>query len=228
MAYVTAPVRWFPSVRIVASTFPPIDLFETLTADPQDWEDLMEVEMLTNPRVRDALGDIHLVRPGDRRAGPGWSPVMAAFCHRSPQGSRFSDGSFGVYYCADSEATAIAETCYHTERFLRDASQPPTRVQKRVYLSDLDAPLVDLRQEPVSSPYLDPDSYGEAQTLGSKVWEQGHYGIVYPSVRDRGGQCAAIFRPPALAATRQGRHLEYEWNGTRICNVFEITLVSKR
>jgi hypothetical protein len=72
---------------MVALTFPPIDLFETLTADPQDRAELMEVEMLTNPRVG-------------------------------------------------------------------DASQPPTKVQKRMYLSDLDAPLMDSRHESNTSPCL--------------------------------------------------------------------------
>lgn len=227
MRHTTTEISWRPSYRIVASRFPPIDIFETL-ATPDDWDDLLEVEMLTNPRVREELGAIHLVRPEDRRTGPGWSPIMAAFCHGSRQGSRFTDGGFGAYYCADNEDTAIAETCYHTQRFLREASQPPTKVHKRVYLADLDAPLVDLRGEPPTSPYLDPDDYRVGQALGNQLWQQGHYGVVYPSVRAPGTLCAAVLRPPALSATRQGRHLEYEWDGERIRNVFAITLVSKR
>ncbi|MDW5377353.1 RES family NAD+ phosphorylase [Halomonas sp. HP20-15] len=182
--------------------------------------------MATNPRVRDELGTIHLVSPEDRRVGPGWSPIMAAFCHINPNGSRFTDGSFGVYYCALVEATAIAETRHHTERFLRDASQPPTRVQKRVYLSNLAAEMVDLRAEPPTSPLLDPDDWSAGQALGGKLREGHRYGVVYPSVRHPGGECAAVFRPPALSPAWQGRHLEYVWNGTSISHVYESTLVS--
>ena len=43
---------------------------------------------------------------------------MAAFTHLNPQGSRFSDGSYGVFYCARSRDTAIAETRYHSALFL--------------------------------------------------------------------------------------------------------------
>ena len=31
---------------------------------------------------------------------------MAAFTHLNPEGSRFSDGSYGVYYAAHTLATA--------------------------------------------------------------------------------------------------------------------------
>ena len=43
---------------------------------------------------------------------------MAAFTHLNPEGSRFSDGSWGVFYAAHSVATAVEETVYHRERFL--------------------------------------------------------------------------------------------------------------
>ncbi len=36
--------------------------------------------------------------------------VMAPFTHLNPKGSRFSDGSYGVYYAAKRLSTAIAET----------------------------------------------------------------------------------------------------------------------
>ncbi|MFC0267926.1 RES family NAD+ phosphorylase [Kushneria aurantia] len=206
MTFSCSTVQWRPAYRIVPSRFPPIDLFERVaTPDDRDLLDLLEGQ--TSARLREEAGAIHMVREEDRRYGPGWSPVMAAFCHFNGQGSRFSDGAFGVYYCALSEVTAIAETRYHAERFLRDSREPPMQLQQRVYLSNLEGRLHDLRGAPDATPLLDPDDWRAAQALGRQIREDRGDGIVYPSVRDPGGECAAVLRPPVMSATWQGRHL---------------------
>ena len=84
-------IRWASSYRVINARFPPIDLFERI-ADPDDWESLIELEMLTNPRVRQEAGEISLVPPDDRVSGAGASWVMAPFTHIGWP-SRFSDGS---------------------------------------------------------------------------------------------------------------------------------------
>lgn len=220
-------VAWRPSYRVVPSRFPPINLFESVNGLPEDWELLNEYEGETSYRLREQAGQIHLLRDEDRRYGPGWTPVMAAFCYIAPGGSRFSDGAFGVYYCARAEHTAIAETRHHAERFMRESGEPPMMLQRRVYLSDLSGVLLDLRGQPDrTAALLDPDDWGGGQALGRQAWRDGRHGIVYPSVRDPGGECAAVLRPPVLSPTRQGRHLGYEWDGTSIRNVFELKLLS--
>src|SRR5690606_25270720 len=64
-------VRWHEAHRILPSRYPPIQLFERLTDDPAEWEILAEIESLTNPRVRDEIGEIRLVAPAERVSGPG-------------------------------------------------------------------------------------------------------------------------------------------------------------
>src|SRR5437660_11568940 len=88
--------RWRPSHRLVPSRFPPIGLFDRV-ARPEDLDAVFAVEAMTNDRVRDETGQLALVPPDDRVSGPGTTPIMAAFTHLNPEGSRFSDGSFGVY-----------------------------------------------------------------------------------------------------------------------------------
>jgi acetylornithine/N-succinyldiaminopimelate aminotransferase len=222
--YPTRTVTWRPCYRIVPSRFPPVDLFEGVNGSPQDWELLSEYEGETSSRLRQEAGEIHLMRDADRRAGPGWTPVMAAFCYPAPSGSRFADGSFGVYYAARTEDTAIAETRYHTERFMRESDEPPIRLQRRVYLANLNAGMVDLRGQSGAAALLAPDDWSPSQAFGRHAWGRGEYGIVYPSVRDPAGECVAVLRPPALSPAWQGAHLIYEWNGTRISHVFEISL----
>lgn len=226
MTYPLRAVQWQPCYRIIPSRFPPVDLFEGVNGSPDDWELLSAYEGETSTRLRQEAGEINLVRDEDRRAGPGWTPVMAAFCYPAPSGSRFADGSFGAYYAAKTEDTAIAETRYHTERFMRESNEPPIQLQRRVYLTKLTAEMVDLRGQVSTTPLLAPDDWSAAQQFGRHAWKQGRYGIVYPSVRDAGGECVAILRPPALSPAWQGAHLIYEWDGARICHVFEISLRS--
>src|SRR5699024_5774748 len=172
--------------------FPPVDLFEGVNGSPDDWELLNEYEGETSTRLRQEAGEIHLLRKADRRAGPGWSPVMAAFCYPAPSGSRFADGSFGIYYAARTEDTAIAETRYHAERFMRESNEPPIQLQRRVYLANLSADMVDLRGQDSATALLAPDDWAASQPFGRHAWDKGEYGIVYPSVRDACGECVAV------------------------------------
>lgn len=213
-------IVWTPSWRIIPSRFPPIDLFERV-ADPEDWEAVIEIESLTNPRLREEAGDISLVPAPERVSGPGASAIMAAFTHPNPAGSRFSDGTYGAFYAARALETAIAETRHHRERFLRDTAEEPMHLDMRVYLTDLDGRLHDVRKQQTSAPLLyHPETYAASQQLGRALRAAGSNGIVYASVRHK-GECVAVFRPRVLSNCRQERHLSYVWDGTRIRNVYE-------
>src|SRR5947208_2281738 len=89
-------VQWRRAVRIIRSVYPPIDLFEDI-ADPEDWPLLISAEQKSNPRLMETIGNIDLVPPARRVAGPGSSYLMAPFTHVSAdRPSRFSRGRFGV------------------------------------------------------------------------------------------------------------------------------------
>ena len=214
-------VEWKPCRRIVPSRFPPIHLFERVT-DPADLEAIFELESLTNPWLRDEVGDIRLVPESERVTGPGTSVIMAAFTHLNPRGSRFSDGTWGVFYAANDLDTAIAETKHHRERFMRETEQSRMELDMRVYLVDLVGDLHDLRGRKGTYPlvYRD-DSYAVGQNLARRLRDDGSNGIVYDSVRHAGGECAAVFLPRLLSNCRQERHLCYVWDGTRIATVYE-------
>jgi hypothetical protein len=217
-----ARVRWRAAHRIIASRYPPIQLFERLTGDPADWERLAEVESLTNSRIRDEIGEIRLVPAEDRVSGPGASWVMASFTHLSPRGSRFSDGSYGVYYAARELETAIAETTFHMGRFYEATKDPPHGEEMRVLVGGVDSSLHDLRGDPARwQAQLDPDDYSAGRELGRRLRKAGSNGIVYPSVRRRTGQCLGAFRPKAVGLPVPGRHLRYHWDGERISRYFD-------
>ncbi|VCU68499.1 RES domain protein [Pigmentiphaga humi] len=209
-------VRWTPCHRLVPSRFPPAGLYDRV-ADPADLDVVFAIENLTNPRVRDETGNLSLVPPRDRISGPGTTPIMAAFTHLNPAGSRFSDGSWGVYYAGESLDTAVAETMYHRAAFLAATREPAIEIDMRHYLADLAAPLHDLRGRQAEWPAVyDPASYAAGQDLARWLRQAGSDGIAYDSVRRPGGQCAAVFVPRVLGRCRQSQHIAFVWDGSRM------------
>jgi pyruvate/2-oxoglutarate dehydrogenase complex dihydrolipoamide dehydrogenase (E3) component len=51
--------------------------------------------------------------------------------------------------------------------------------------------------------------------------EAGSNGIVYPSVRHKGGQCLAAFYPDVASIPVQTKHVALKWNGERISKWFD-------
>jgi hypothetical protein len=166
---------------------------------------------------------LSLVPVGDRVSGPNASVVMAPFTHLSPQGTRFTDGHYGAYYAAESLDTAIAETRFHRENFLRATSQPPMELEMRCYLADVACDLHELRGRRAELPDVyDPASYVASHKLGRLLRDAGSNGIAFDSVRRAGGQCVAIFRPRLVQNVRQSVHLRYAWDGNSIASVYEL------
>ena len=66
--------------------------------------------------------------------------------------------------------TAIAETRFHRENFLRATSQPPIELEMRCYLADVACELHDLRGRRMEMPDIyDPASYAASQKLGREL-----------------------------------------------------------
>jgi RES domain len=215
--------RWQHATRIIASRYPPIQLFERVSPDPGVWDALVAAEMLVNPRIRDEVGEVHLVFPRERVSGPGATYVMAAFTHLNPKGSRFSDGTYGVYYAGREFETALRETAYHFGRIAADSGDGTRYEDMRVLVSRIDARFHDLETLPRAARevLLDPDSYASSQPFGARLREIGSNGLVYPSVRNGGGRCVASFRPKAVGFPVQTKHLKYHYDGQRVVRYFD-------
>ncbi|MEB8388595.1 RES family NAD+ phosphorylase [Rhodobacteraceae bacterium KMM 6894] len=208
-------VQWDAGIRIIRSVHPPIDLFEDIAA-PEDWPLLISAEQKTNPRLMETIGALDLIPPGRRVGGPGASYLMAPFTHTSPdRPSRFSNGTLGVLYIASDFETAVQETVHHHARFMSQTAQPAGwTAQFRELVIGVDARLHDIRGLG-ETPLLDPDSYAASQAFAAQIRAQDAQGIAYPSVRGA-GDCVGLFFPDLAYAPRQGRHLDYHWNGTTI------------
>ncbi|HBK08284.1 MAG TPA: hypothetical protein DDZ81_20955 [Acetobacteraceae bacterium] len=172
---------------------------------------LVSAEAKTNPRVLDAVGNLGLVPAARRVNGPTASLVMGAFTHPSPdRAGRFSDGSYGVWYCGDRFEVALAETAHHFERFMRATAEPPGEADYRELIATVHGDVAD-----GSSPdLLAPDNWTAGQTFGRLVRQQAGDGVVYPSVRHPAGNALALFWPNLVGLpVIQARQFRYGWDG---------------
>jgi RES domain len=216
-------VRWAQACRIVPTRYPSINLFDRV-ADADDFDALYALEAMTNERLRDELGQVERVPKEDRVYGPGSGPIMAAFTHVNTQGSRFSDGSFGVFYAARERATAVNETRHHHALFLAATQQPALHLPMRLYHLQVDSKLHDLRPVgAVPQAVYSPLDYAASRTLGLSLRRQGSAGVAYRSVRREGGHCVGLFRPKDASACLHAAYLLYAWNGHTFTDIYEKT-----
>jgi len=216
------PVCWHPCWRVIPARYAEEKVLEKLGA-PGDLPILMELEQFTNERVRTQRGEIRGFAAGDEAKGPGKELIMAAFAYKNPEGSRFSDGSYGVCYVARALQTAVEETKHHRAEFMRRTNEGPMRLPMRALTAALDGHLHDIRGMEKSLPKVySKTSYTESQALARNLRKDGSEGIVYDSVRHPGGECSAVFRPAALTRCRMDKAMMYEWDGKQIANVYEL------
>lgn len=200
--------------RIIPSHYPPIDLFERIY-EPDEFELAFEIEGMTNPRLRDEAGDIERVLPEDRVSGPGSTPVMASFTHIG-FGSRFSDGSFGVYYAANTLDAAIRETVFHKEREMAAANEDSIELTMRAYIGKVALELHDIRGPEFANLHdPDADDYALSQKFARHWRTKSSSGLLYNSVRHPGSECIAAFKPTSVTIPVQGPHLKYFWDGDK-------------
>jgi hypothetical protein len=215
-------VKWEPSWRVIPTRYTE-DRILRKVAEDKDLEITANVEQMTSGRRRQVDDEVSLVPLEDRVTGPGSDYIMAPFAYRNPDGSRFSDGSHGVYYTARAQTTAVEETKHHRTVFMSRTKEGPMRLEMRVLQADLDGDLHDIRglQKKHAAIYHKTD-YSASQALGRRLVAARSYGITYDSVRHKGGECAAIFRPPVLSRCRLAGLLAFDWNGAEIAKVYEL------
>lgn len=208
-----ARVAWRRSCRLVPSRYPAVGLFDAV-ASPDDLEAIIELEGWTNDRISSELGVLSTVPRDEWATGrPHDTVVMAAYCHPMPGGGRFSDHLRGAWYAGRSIQTALAESVYHRTQELVEIGWFETRVQMRLYHADFRCEFHDIRHGRGWAKVYDPRDYTASQRLARGLLASGSNGIVYRSVRDRGGECLACFRPKLVLKVAVAAHYEFRWEG---------------
>ena len=113
---------------------------------------------------------------------PGCSYATAPFTHVNPSGSRFSDGSYGVLYLADSMETALAEVRHHQELYWSGVvGLNFERFVFRGLSCQFDeAGLLDATTVALSDPIYDPNDYSAARQFGRQLRQDGFAGLRLP------------------------------------------------
>ena len=177
-----------------------------LTRDPADLCSLFQLEGATNDRLLGEAGLLPGISLRELIFGiPYANIVNAAFTHANPLGSRFNGPQRGAWYAAFSLATAEQEVAYHKQLELQEIRWQHKETFAYVeFLADFRADFHDIRNDKRFRKCLEPSSYAASQHLGAELLASGSPGIVYPSVRHKGGVCLACFRPALVHNVRKG------------------------
>ena len=202
-------------IRNIVSIRSSQDLFDDLTSSPEEWALAQQVEdEVKPPPYQSRTPVVH--RPFEDAQW--FNAIGWPFKHW--QASRFSDGSFGIWYGCDSAETSVYETAYHWfSGLLSDAGFENERVmgERKLYEVACDAALVDLRPLMAThSGLVHKTDYGTTQSVGARLHREGHPGLVTASVRHAAGQNYVVLNPKVLSNPRHLCHLTYRLDGQRI------------
>lgn len=144
---------------------------------------------------------------------------------RFPTVSRFSDGSYGVLYAANSLITAVRESAYHLARFFADGNAPESQTRRTRLEMHVRSRVTDIRRSVrprLNAAIYDPDDYRVAQNYGRKARRRSR-ALHYDSVRNRhGGHCVGAFVPEAIVDAAIAGEVGLVWNGQRFVEAHEI------
>jgi RES domain-containing protein len=202
--------------RLIRSLFPTTGIFDDVTT-AGEVKIILELEGWTNDRMSVEYGILHLIPENEWALGVTLaSVIMAAFCHPRETGGRFNAPDRGAWYAALEQQTAIMETVHHyTKELFDEIGVTETYVQVREYLADFETGFHDVRPLPEFEPCYADSDYSAGQALGRTLLGSGSNGVLYRSVRHKGYECIACFRPKLVLNVRQGAHFEYRWHGDR-------------
>ena len=188
-----------------------------LTDDPKDLNALFELEGATNDRLLGEAGLLPGITVRELVFGLSYSHIVnAAFTHARPFGSRFNGPQRSAWYAAFTRETSELEVAYHKSRELQEIKWQEKEIFSYVdFLADFRGTFHDIRGDARFGDCLDPGSYKASQRLARELVEGGSAGVVYPSVRHKGGTCIACFRPALVNNVRKG---------SSICITFENAL----
>lgn len=205
--------------RLINAKFPPIALFEDV-ANADEFDALYALQALTNPRLQTELGNLNLVPLGDIPFGiRGCHYATASFTHVNPDGSRFSNGEFGLMYIADTIETAILEVQYHQTLYW---SRVPELDYERFVFKALTCRFntgegLDISHLPLKHPIYDLVDYGASRQLGSAIKQAPAYTCLsYRPVRHQAASCYALFTPKIVTDVIQSSHYEMIWSDNKL------------
>jgi RES domain-containing protein len=206
------------TVRLVSTAYFKPPVLKALVDSDEELETLAELEGLTNRRLKaERTGTADLDPRELLYAAWGKSYVNAAFAYTRKEGNRFNDARRGAWYAAFEDLTALEEVAWHRTRELRRIDRFHDQAVYQALLAGFIGDFHDLREVRPQPACLDPDpdvGYSAGQQLARDLRAGKSRGLIYPSVRKRGGTCLVAFEPHAVQNVRPGPRWRLSWSGS--------------
>ena len=199
--------------RLIPSAYDNETVLDRLTTDSDELNALFELEGATNDRLLGEAGLLPGITVRELVFGLSYSYIVnAAFTHAKPLGSRFNGPERGAWYAGFSLETAGVEVAFHKSEELREISWQEKETFVYVdFLADFRGEFHDIRGDAHFTKCLNPHSHTASQKLAHELLDAGSAGIVYPSVRHKGGTCISCFRPALVNNVRKGSQISMEF-----------------
>ncbi|MEM1133918.1 MAG: RES family NAD+ phosphorylase [Pseudomonadota bacterium] len=206
------------TARLVASARLRKAVLEPLADDENALADLAEIEGATSTRlIAQTRGWQSIASSELVHDVPHAHFINASFVYTRPRAAnRYNPTIRGAWYAALKVETSIREVGYHLTRELSNIGEYNTHVDYGEMHASVAGLFADLRLQPDHAS-LNRDTeigYPEGNTLAEQVYRAGHNGIIYPSVRHKGGTCIAALRPKAVQSVVQGDIYRLSWTGS--------------
>lgn len=212
----TTLLRQFDTFRLIPSRFAAREdsVLAGIAGDEAHLGDLFDLDNATNERLRGERGLLPGIGIDELVFGvPNFRIVNAAFTYARPEGSRFNGPDRGAWYCSFDVDTGLAEVAFHKTVEYQEIRRFDDSVTYEALLADFNGEFHDVRGATRFARCLDPQSYVASQELAGRLLEAGSIGVVYSSVRRKGGTNLACFRPAVVGNVRRGDTWRFTWSG---------------
>ena len=207
----------FPrTVRLVSTARLRPPVLEALVA-AEEIEALAEIEGATSARL---IAEDHGAEGLDRlelvHGVPYGAFINASFAYAKPREPNRFNASRGAWYAALAVLTCMREVAWHMTDFLAKSGELKGVVDYAEMFASMAGEFVDLRGTP-NDPCLDPDpaiGYPAGNAVADEARARGLNGIVYPSVRHKGGTCLVALMPHAVQSVAPGAVYRFTWSGS--------------
>ncbi|MEM9032541.1 MAG: RES family NAD+ phosphorylase [Pseudomonadota bacterium] len=210
-------------VRLIPETYHKPPVLRGLVDTEDEAALLAEIEGETNSRlIAEREGSLALdrrelafARQTSKLRLYGQSHINAAFTYTRPTGNRFNAGERGAWYCAWDTLTCAMEVGFHRTRELGFIGRYEDQARYVELLADFIGDFPDLHGDEHAA--LDPNTdrgYRAGQRLAAELRGDGYRGLIYPSVRHKGGRCFVAFDPGIIQNVRPGASWQLVWQGT--------------
>ena len=212
----TTLLRQFDTFRLIPSRFTAREdsVLAGIAEDEAHLADLFDLDNATNERLRGERGLLLGIGIDELVFGvPNFRIINAAFTCARPEGSRFNGPDRGAWYCSFDVETGLAEVAFHKTVEYQEIGRFDDSVPYEALLADFNGEFHDVRGGTRFARCLDSRSYVASQRLAGRLLEAGSVGVVYPSVRRKGGANLACFRPAVVGNVRRGDTWRFTWSG---------------